>query len=268
MQKSRKKIGIAFGSGGVRGLAHIGALRCLLDNNIPIDYLAGTSVGAWVASLYGLHQDFAQVEMATVGYQKEKMRAMIEPTVKGGLIKGKKIEAFLQQWFGNTIFENTKIPTTVVAADLVSGKEVLFATGPITTAVRASMAIPFIFAPVHYQNMILVDGGIVNPVPDDVVRKMGADVVIAINLDRFTDAEDFSTKKLSLRNVAGRSYFIARHTLAAQSQITADVIIEPHMTSLGFKVWKEYFGKKKLYPLVTAGYKAMNEKIDIIKNLI
>lgn len=260
-EPKRKTLGVAFGSGGIRGLAHVGVLQSLIRHDIPIDYIAGTSIGAWVGGLYALKKNIFLLEDATVGYQKEKLGALIEFTTKGGVIRGKKMRKFLHTWFEGNNFSDTQLPFTAVAADLVSGEEVLLNEGELELAVQASMAIPVMFKPIEHQGKLLVDGGIVNPVPDDVVRKMGADVVLAINLDTFTHIGDFSPETVTLRNTAGRSFFLVRHYLAQYCQNDSDIIVEPDIELHGPRVWKEYFTNAKLQQIVQAGEKAMEEKI-------
>ncbi|MCX6796247.1 MAG: patatin-like phospholipase family protein, partial [Candidatus Falkowbacteria bacterium] len=182
-EQKRKKVGLALGSGGVRGLAHIGVLRALIKNNIPIDYIAGCSVGAFIGSYYALYQDLDKLIRTTLDNKREKLAALLEPTWRGGIIKGEKVFELFKKYFGEAEFKDTKIPLRIVATDLASGEREVFSQGKIVDAVRASTAVPYVFAPFIQGDKILVDGGISNPVPDNIVKAMGAEVVIAVNLD-------------------------------------------------------------------------------------
>lgn len=264
--EQRKKIGLALGSGGVRGLAHVGVIKTLLRHGIPIDLLAGTSIGAWVAVLFALTQDIEKLELATVEYKRHKLLTLAEPTLNGGFIKGKKFEKFLSQWLGTAQFADLAIPTTVVACDLLTGEEVDIATGPVVPAVRASMTIPLMFQPMQYLDRTLVDGAIVNPLPDDIVRAMGADVVIAVNLDAALRTHR-TQKNLSLKDTALRSYSIMRRYLAAYSAVNTDIMIAPDINVWGYQAWKRYFTDNTIHSIVRAGEKATEEQMPKIKAL-
>lgn len=265
---ARKTVGLALGSGGIRGLAHIGVLRSLIRHNIPIHSIAGTSIGAWVGGLYALTQDMHLLEDVTVGYQREKMRAMLELGIKGGFIRGKKMRLFLQNWFGDYTFADCAIPFSAIAADLITGKEAQFFDGPLVPAIQSSMAIPVLFAPIQYNNMLLVDGGIINPVPDDAVREMGADIVVAVNLDRYADIGVISAEQLTMRKAAARSHYILRHYLAQYSQSSADVLIEPRIELMGMKVWRQYFAKNNITQIIHAGEQEMEAHIPKLRALL
>ena len=185
MNNNRKTVGLALGSGGIKGLAHVGAIKALKRHNIPIDYIAGTSIGAWVGAHYAIYKDIKKLETFTLGKKKEKLHSMFELTLKGGFIKGNKVQHLFEQWLEDAEFQNAQIPLRIVATELINGGEIVFSTGKIAPALRASMGVPSIFAPFEYNDMILVDGGICNPVPADIVRKMGADIVISVNLDNY-----------------------------------------------------------------------------------
>ncbi len=177
--KKRPTVGIALSGGSARGLAHIGILEVLEENSIPIDYIAGTSMGALIGALYSsgippkrIKEFFSEINWQSI--------ADLE-IPKDGLIKGKRAEEYLASEIGNKSFGQLNIPLAVVAADIKTGSEVIFDKGDVAEAVHASAAIPVIFSPVKIKNMELVDGGIVNPAPVDIVKKMGADIVIGID---------------------------------------------------------------------------------------
>ena len=117
------------------------------------------------------------------------------PILRGGLVKGNKVEKLLKNWLNNASFSETKIPLGIVTTDLITGETVVFTEGKLATAVRASMSIPTLFTPVKLNNKLLVDGGLSNPIPDDLVKKMGADIVISVNLDNYIKNEEFLEKR-------------------------------------------------------------------------
>jgi NTE family protein len=264
--KPVKKVGLALGSGAVRGLAHIGVIKTLLKHNIPIDYISGSSIGAWVGAHYALYKDIEKTEEFTVGKKKEKLLSFLEPSLSGGLIKGEKVEALLDGWLGISYFKDAKIPVRVIATDLVRGEPVVFDSGRLGFAVRASMAIPGLFMPVKFQDKILVDGGVSNPVPDDIVKAMGADIVIAVNLDNFQGQESLDGDNLSLNKIAIRSAEVLRHYLSQYSIKHADIIIQPKLKK--YSSWREYFMKDVGSEIVRIGEEETEQFIPRIKELL
>ena len=269
MNNNRKAVGLALGSGGIKGLAHVGAIKALARHHIPIDYIAGTSIGAWVGAHYAIFRDIEKLETYTIGKKKEKLHSMFELTLKGGFIKGNRMEHLFEQWLGDTDFQSTRVPLRIIATELTSGREVVFSTGKIAPAVRASMGVPSIFAPFEYQDMILVDGGICNPVPADVVRKMGADIVISINLDNYRVEGLFSKKHISsITSVSARSINLMQHYLAKHCVKVSDVVIEPENSHEELAAWKNYFTHDIGNQHVQLGEMATENNISRIKQLI
>ena len=266
--KKTKKIGLALGSGGIRGLAHVGVIKTLLKHNVPIDYISGCSIGAWVGAHYALFQDIERLEEMTVHKQKEKLLSTIEPTLKGGIVKGSKIEKLLDEWFEGLSFSDTNIPLSIATTDLVSGKEIILTQGKLSTAVRASMAIPSVFAPVKHEEMLLVDGGISNPVPDETVRQMGADIVISVSLDNFIKNAEFNTKKLSLSRTGTRAFNIMRYQLTKHSTQQTDILLEPYTPAIGATSLSQYFTKKIGSEWVKNGEEETEKHIEQIKDLL
>ena len=179
----RLKIGLALGSGGARGIAHIGVLKILEKNNIPIDYIAGVSAGAFVGAYYSLNKEIAGFEKICLGLTKKKILSFIDPiNPKKALIAGNKIKQEIRRILENKDFNDLKIPLTIVATNLENGQEVRIKKGNLADAVRASIGIPGIFYPARLDDKWLVDGGLINATPVDVVKEMGADLVIAVDL--------------------------------------------------------------------------------------
>jgi len=187
-KKKGLKFGLALGSGSARGLAHVGVIQVLEAYGIPIDIIAGTSIGSVVGSLYAAGASIDQLEEAALSMKKSTTLFLIDPTLPhSGLISGKKIEEMLNDLaLEDKTFDDLKIPFAAVATDVESGAEVILNQGKVIDAVRASISIPGIFTPVKYQNYYLVDGGVVDPVPVDVVQKMGADIIIAVSLAKIS----------------------------------------------------------------------------------
>jgi NTE family protein len=176
------KIGLALGSGASRGWAHIGVIQALEEMGIKIDVVTGCSIGSYVGAAYasGKLPELAQwVESLT---EWQVFALMGVGFHKGGLVSGQKVFTALKDNFIFDDFEQLNKPFGTVATDLYTGREVNFTRGPIVDAVRASCAIPGLFPPVLMDNRWLVDGGVVNPVPVNMCRMLGADVVIAVNL--------------------------------------------------------------------------------------
>lgn len=266
--QTNKKIGLALGSGGVKGLAHVGVIKTLLKHQIPIDFIAGSSIGAWVACFFGLFQDVVKLEDYTVNKRRDKFYIFLEPTLQGGLIKGDKLEKLLAEWFAGASFTDTKIPVAVMATDLISGSSVVLNSGSLSQAVRASMSIPTLFKPVTWNNQLLIDGGSSNPVPDDVVRQMGADVVISINLDNYEKYRPVELDDYSFKKVANRSFDIMRHHLAKYSLQNSDLVIEPTFPQIGFSSWRSYFREEIGTEIVKIGEDEMEKNIESLLRLL
>jgi len=178
------KFGLALGGGSARGLAHVGVIQVLEAYHIPIDIIAGTSIGSVVGSLYAAGASINQLEEAALSMKKSTTLFLIDLALPhSGLISGKRIEEMLSDLaLEDKTFDNLEIPFATVATDVESGAKVILNQGKVIDAVRASISIPGIFTPVKYQDYYLVDGGVVDPVPVDVVQMMGADIIIAVSL--------------------------------------------------------------------------------------
>ncbi|MFA6594410.1 MAG: patatin-like phospholipase family protein [Candidatus Buchananbacteria bacterium] len=237
-RRYKKTLGLALGSGGPRGLAHIGVIKTLLKHNIPIDYLSGSSIGSWVGAHYALYEDIEKLEEFTAGKRQEKLFSFLEPSFKGGIIRGDRSEKMLNDWLGGASFKDLKIPLRIVATDLITGQAIVFDHGNLAFASRASMAVPGIFKPVKFNKYLLVDGGISNPVPDDVAKQMGSDVVVAVNLDFFGDYE-FAKVNPKFSEVSIRTMDIMRQYLAEYCLREADFIVRPDLSQYGS--WTKYF---------------------------
>ncbi len=175
------KLGIALGSGSARGWAHIGVLRALAGMGIRPDIICGTSIGAFVGAAYA-DGDLEQLEGWVRSLSWQEVVGFFDVGARGGLIKGDKLMAFFARHFVDRDFHDLPMPFACVATDLVNGHEVWLKEGSVAAAVRASIALPGLFSPQLRDDRLLVDGGLVNPVPVSLCRALGADVVIAVDL--------------------------------------------------------------------------------------
>lgn len=270
--KQYPKIGLALGSGGVKGLSHVGVIKTLKANNIPIDYIAGSSIGALVGAFYAVDQDMDKLEKIALESTWRTGLSIIDPTLNGGLVKGDRLEDLIRTWIaGNLVFDDLKIPLTIVATDLITGKEINIDQGNIVKAVRASLSVPIVFQPVEYENKLMADGGLSNPLPDDVVRAMGADLVIAVNLDNanFNNGLDYnSNENINLTKVPIRALNILRHNLVRNSLKTADVLIEPDVGEIGLVGWGKFFDNKEVRKSIKIGEEETLRSLPKIKKLM
>lgn len=188
MAAEARRIGLALGGGGGKGSAHIGVLMALQALRIPIDAVAGTSIGGLVAAMYTIGYTPYEIEQ---WFRRGTARRILErdPT-NGGFLGTRKIEALLREALGDRTFADTRLPLALVAVDVRTGEEVLLRDGLLVEAVLATTAVPGIFPPVGRGGQLLVDGGVRNNVPVDVAQTLGAGRVIAVDLGML--AEQFT----------------------------------------------------------------------------
>ena len=180
----RKKVGLALGSGSSRGWSHIGVIKALVENNIPIDFIAGTSIGAYVGAI-AASGGIEEFEKIVLDMDWKRVVSLLDISMsRTGVLDGRKVMDLAEDVMMAKTFNELKIPLRVVTADLNKGEEIIISKGFVREAVRASISIPGIFRPIELNGILCVDGGILNPVPVDVVRNMGADVIIAVDLNR------------------------------------------------------------------------------------
>ena len=179
------KIGIALGSGGARGLAHIGVLEELAAMDIHPDFVAGTSIGSLVGAGYctGNLEEMKALALE-MDVRTFLFRFMDFGFPHSGIIEGKRINDMLEELMPEATFEELNIPLRCIATELKSGEEIVFSTGKLQPAIRASISIPGVFAPAQHEGRILVDGGLVNPIPVDQARDMGAEIILAVDVNQ------------------------------------------------------------------------------------
>jgi NTE family protein len=179
--RRKPRIGLALGAGSARGWAHIGAIRALEDRSIKPEIVCGTSIGALVGAAFASDQ-LHRLEEWVSGLAWTTVVRLMDLTWKGGLIRGERLFKLFRATFEERDFSNLSVIYGAVATELASGREVWLREGNVLEAVRASVAMPGLFTPVVRDGMVLVDGGLVNPVPVSMCRALGADLVIAVDL--------------------------------------------------------------------------------------
>jgi NTE family protein len=239
----KKKIGLALSGGAARGLAHIGVLQVLREENIPIDMIAGTSAGAVMGAVYASGQDINRMIEQALDAGWKRLAPLIDPSFpKTGFIKGRKITRLLSGFVGGNIkFSDLKIPLACVATDIDTGEEVVIGSGSVLEALRASISIPGIFTVVKREGRHLVDGGLTTPVPVRVTRQMGADFIIAVNVNPDISSRMGRTgqkrveahKEPNIFQIMIQSIYITTNAMARHSLEEADIIIEPDLTNIG-----------------------------------
>jgi NTE family protein len=245
------KVGLALGAGSVRGYAHYGVLRVFERIGLVADYVTGTSIGAIVASTYALGQS---ADEAARTMESTSMRAFRLTVPVHSLLSNAGISANFRQVSGDKRIEDLDVPLALVAADLTTGREVILRRGLLRLAALASMAIPGIYPPLRMGRHVLVDGGIVNPVPISVATGMGADVVIAVNLGRsardpLTDVEATDEKQArlpSLLQAITRAVEVMQGRIGVESTAAATVLIEPDFAA-GTGLGLQSFNKGRPY---------------------
>lgn len=263
MKKEKVKIGLALGSGAFRGFAHIGVLQVLSENNIPISFLSGASVGALVAAYFSLYQDISGLE-DTFLKSKKNFYLIADLGWRNGLVSGTKYEKFIEHLLGRKTFKDVKIPLSVLATDLISGKPHVFKAGELAKAVRASASVPLIFEPTKGSNKNFVDGALSRPVPVQELLDMGADKIIAVNLYH---KNEFNDKKFNLTKIAFQSMRIALYNLAQSSLKGSDIVINPDVSKqIETSSLSKYFSRELADQMIQIGRKATLVKLKEIKS--
>ena len=282
------RIGLALGGGGVRGLSHLGVLKVLEEAGVSINLIAGVSMGAIVGGGYALNPDAEALERKLLRALKEIDISRIERAVSPEFFKGKgaiqkKVNTFIREiyalskqqmqgfvldssliedgikdWLGGKVFADTKIPFYAVCADLNSGEEIVLHSGRLDRAILASSSIPAIFPPVRINDRLLTDGGAITSVPVRVVKKMGADLIIAVNLQPELARRDFSKGMNAFYQVCDMR---ARALNALQLEF-ADVVLEPAIKNIK---WAHF---SRAETCIKAGEEEARKKIAEIKALI
>lgn len=294
-------IGLALGSGAAFGLAHIGVIRVLEREGIPIDVVAGSSIGALVGSLWAGGYGSTEIEGIAKSIDKKsgffKLLGFRDFSIAHrGFFKGHQVVRFLESYLGDQTFQDLKIPLKIVATDLFTSEEVVFETGRVVDAVRASISIPGIFRPMAYNKSHLIDGGVVDPLPVRILSKMGVKKIIAVNVlsgpsdfverSRLQEEarrrwlEELSKKNFASRllarflhqaqehyavnifNVIMNTIQFLEYEIASSSANQADILINPVVHG---GHWAEFYSAEKF---IRAGEEKAMEQLAEIKRLL
>jgi NTE family protein len=249
------KIGVALGGGFARGIAHIGVLKVLEEENIPISFVAGTSVGALIGALYC--SGVSAAEMETIAC-RVRFRDFARWTIsRMGFASNQRMIGFLNRVLKVKTFEEMRIPLGVTATDFATGEGVVFQSGALVDPVRASCAYPGMFLPVRINGKLYIDGMLAHPVPSAAVRGMGADRVIAVHLKGRWAMTDGPRH---LFDVIGQCFAIAQEKCEGLWRPGADAIVEPDVN--GFK----YDDFERTAALLRAGENVMRAALPQVRN--
>jgi NTE family protein len=250
------KVAVVLGAGASKGFAHIGVLKVLESNKIPVHMIVGTSAGSFVGSLYAYGFNAFELQKLSFALQKDDVVDLTIPD--NGFIKGEKLEGYINHILRNTPIEKLRIPFYAVATDIQTGKEVVFGSGNTGTAVRASCSIPGIFVPPVISGKMYVDGGVVSPVAVDAAKRYGADIVIAVDIS--SDLEAAMPK--GIIDTILQSIGIMYSKLSAVQLAKADVVIKP---KVGYIVSSDF---SKRHEAVLEGEKAAIEALPKILEIM
>ena len=268
----KMEVGLALGAGAAKGFAHIGVLRVLEEDSIPVDYVAGCSIGAIVGALYVGGWSLPDIEKSLKGANRKITRWTFPFR---SIWSDAGLKEILQESGPTVRFRDLDIPFATVATDIATGREVVLRNGLVWKAVQASVSIPGIFPPVVISSRYLVDGGLVNPVPSQTVRDLGADIVVAVDLmspaGRITEDPGSlgksdraaATKVPNLLEMLWRSTEIMQEEVAVRSAATADVTIEP---KLGQVRWGDFSRRGRDF--ISAGEEAARQKLPELRRLL
>ncbi|MBT0571512.1 patatin-like phospholipase family protein [Curvibacter sp. CHRR-16] len=223
------KVGLALGGGAARGFAHVGVIQVLEENGITPNLVAGTSAGSLVAALYASGKTGRQLQQVAEGMDESTIADWTLPLFNRGLLRGEALAKFVNNQVGNKLMEEMPVPLGILATDLSTGNEVLFRRGDTGTAVRASSSVPGVFQPVKIAGHDYVDGGLVAPVPVSAARKMGADLVIAVDIS--SPPEGAPTN--GTLEVLLQTFTIMGKSINQFELQKADVVVRPVLTGIG-----------------------------------
>ncbi|MEN6473184.1 MAG: patatin-like phospholipase family protein [Syntrophaceae bacterium] len=267
MKHRRPRVGIALDSGGAKGAAHVGVLDVLIENDIPVDIIAGSSAGAFAGALFatGTLEKFKTIIDAITW--RESLSYYVDPVFPfSGLLAGKRARAFVHDIVGDVNIEDLAPTFTAVATDLLSGETVAIDTGPLVDAVMASVSMPGIFKPVVLMDRLLTDGGVTDPLPLDILKRSSPDITIAVNLHpSMPNRYDQNLKKALIREQKQQiededlpSWIIDRVVKVIRSQKIMD-----NFTPLAKGIAKK-FGREGSGDVDLAG--VLNEQLSLSKD--
>ncbi|KXG43088.1 patatin-like phospholipase family protein [Tepidibacillus infernus] len=255
------KVGISLGGGAIRGLSHIGVLKVFKQHQIPLDFIIGTSMGGAIGGLVAAGIDIEEIEefvLSTPSY-----RLIDIGILKRGIFAGNKIYSILiqlleQKGLGDLKIEDLKIPFRAVSVDLIKGNIFVFDKDSLVLAIRATTSVPGVFSPVHYKDMVLVDGGVLNNLPADLLRAAGVDVVVAVDVEKEHEEQEPS----NLLEVIYRAYTIMTTEQRRANLKYADVVIRPEVGHIFA------FDIGKIRECIEAGEREAHNKIHEVISLL
>ncbi|HHY83546.1 MAG TPA: patatin-like phospholipase family protein [Clostridiales bacterium] len=282
------RFGLALSGGATRGAAHIGAMKALAENGLHPSWISGTSAGSMVAALYACGYSVSEMEEIALSLRKDIYDTdylgiiagvlqwiFTKDTAWDGIVKGKNLENLMKKLLGEKTMKDASIPLAITAVDINSGFTVMFVSSkrrlrdtkhtiyiddvPIYQAVRASIAIPVVFRPIFIKGMRLVDGGVTESVPVNVLKQMGAGKVIGIDLGYSGQRRN---EVNNILEIGSQSIDIMSYRMTKLKTMRADVIVNPHIYDVGM------MEVDRIPELIERGYKAVTDNIDTIKNAI
>lgn len=250
----KRKVTLVLGGGSARGMAHIGVLKVLEREKVPVDQIVGTSMGALVGAAYSVGMPLKEMETAAHGFTLNKL---LDPTIpRMGLLAGEKLESIVRSLIGEKGFSDCKIPLAIVATDIETGDEVVFRRGAdLIKVIRATCSWPGIFNPVAIDGRLLCDGGIKNSVPANVARNLGADYILAVDVG-------FCVKRGKMENIFSmilQSLQIIGEELNQYQAGVADAVIKVHLPDI------DQLAFNRAKDIITLGYEAAEANIERIK---
>lgn len=257
MPDKQKKVSLVLGAGSARGLAHIGVIQVLEENNIPVDLIVGSSMGAMVGGIYACGAD---IKMLGRMLHHMDMNILFDVKIpRMGFIAGNKINSFLSLLTKNKKFEDLNLPLAMVATDLISGQEIVLREGSIAEAIRASISIPGVFYPVKRDGMVLVDGAVLNRLPIETARTLGAATIVAVDVS-------FGEGKKVVVNNALDVIMTALDLMQKQHfdliYEKADILIQPEVGNFSPRDFN------RARELIELGRKATEDKLEEIKGVL
>lgn len=258
---NKQRIGLALGGGAVLGAAHIGVLKVLDEYDIPVNAVAGTSIGAVIAALFAFGKNCKEIE--EIANHLKWLDAASPTLSQFGLVSNKKLGQTMIDLIGDVEFSQANIPLVMIAVDITSGEKVILDRGNVAEAVMASTCIPGVFTPIEIEGRMLVDGGLLEIVPVSPLKDMGMDIIIGVDL---LTGRHTTRKPHNLIDLLLNSFYIALRNTSAQHTDEAYILIAPDL--LGFNPVDTH----QVPDLIERGYQAahavFSEKIELMKGKI
>jgi NTE family protein len=243
-----QKLGLALGSGAWMGLAHIGVIKSLCQHDIPISFISGSSIGAIIGGLYAATNDIYEIEKIAKSLSfKSVVKPIFQKSSDRRFSMNNKFDQFFKNIIGDVQIEDLKIPYSAVASNLLTGESLTFTKGSLITAMKASSAVPLVFNPVKIGSDYFFDGGMTHPIPVDVVKQMGADIVMGVNLyNGIFPVELSSHQKMSRLKAFKISRYIWLQKLAQFDLKSADISLNLNIPNDDYGIFAKFFNNQKV----------------------